>query len=405
MDAQSSAKVRQFALTIGATAMITFASAGAVRLLSSRIGNDRGTPTAYPLVRDRAMPVRILPVVSIKGELDEKAVGQALRQLRDYQPTTLSGLLHVLRLHGMETSLEAPGIARGIGALEGILEHDYSLALFGTPALVETRDGVRCQLAERAALHPETASESHEDQLLGVLAELGISLEHPLTTARARRTVRDLLHDALAKFDLGQREIEWSALAFALYLPPQRSWTDRFGKVVSFDDLVARLISLPPERRACVGTHLFYTLAMLIRADEQIPVLNARTRSDARSHLRRTVLALVRHQADDGSWGRNWLNGSEPVGTVAERILVTGHTAEWLMMLPAELQPPRDRLSRATRWLLHQLLACRKEAVARDYCPYSHSGRVLLILTRGSPWTTDPQHPREIHWKPVSRSI
>ena len=124
--------------------------------------------------------------------------------------------------------------------------------------------------------------QAHEDQLLAVLAEAGVPLSTPLTTGRGQASAQRLLDDTLANFDLKQAEPEWSALSVVLYLPPQRSWTDKYGKVLTFDDLAEELMDRTFQANLpCAGTHLIYTLTALLRADEQEPVLTPTVRAKA----------------------------------------------------------------------------------------------------------------------------
>jgi hypothetical protein len=220
-----------------------------------------------------------------------------------------------------------------------------------------------------------------------------VPLERRLTTSGGPRTVRDILNDTCANFNPDQREIEWTALALALYLPPRSGWHDKFGKPYSLDSLSELLLGRPyAEGLPCGGTHKLYTLTVLMRVDEATPVLSPGVREKLRAHLRDQVAMLVRTQAEDGTWLTNWYRGerarSSSAGAPAEveqaRVLATGHHVEWLMLLPPEFQPPRDRLVRAARWLQLRLAADAQETLMTHYCPYSHAGRVLSVLA-GSP--------------------
>lgn len=147
--------------------------------------------------------------------------------------------------------------------------------------------------------------EAHRDQLLAVLGEIGIPLDAPVTTDRGPKPLRGLLDDSVANFSLDQGEIEWTALAYALYLPPQRQWTDKFGTAFQFDQLARELMRRElGEQRACSGTHLLYSLAVLCRVDESEPVLSQDTRRELRRYLAAMSDRAAASQRIDGSWGR-----------------------------------------------------------------------------------------------------
>jgi len=362
---------------------------------SSRPGDRRparggGRPEAGP-AEAQDVPIRVEPNVSLPPDaLDEAATLKGLERLEGYRPKTLSDALHVARLFGQAAAARTmPAPLGEVRFLDLALDDRKSRAYFGEASLINTRTGVRCLVSERGADKGQKERQAHEDQLLAILAELGIPLSYPIRTPDGERAVRHLLEDALANFDLNQTEIEWSAQAFALYLPPRTSWADKFGAHRTFDDLVGELMRRPfdADGRACAGTHLFYSLVLIARVDEQVPVLTGPARQRLRSFLGSNARLAVRSQSAEGWWGPRWYEG--PVGSPEEagagdagKVLATGHLVECLMMMPAGDVPPRDCFLRAIRWLQGRLLACGTDDLGPYYCPYSHAGRVVQQLSR-----------------------
>jgi hypothetical protein len=374
---------------LGAAAAL--ACLGASVLVGLRVARPHlaapGASGGPPGAGTRTVPMQVGPSLAVEGPFDEAVIRQALGRLRKEQPTGLSDLLHVLRLFGPDAPVRPPSGGPSLRALDVALDYRTSSAYFdGHPALIETRQGVRSRVAGPRDTDGPHEKASHVDQLLAVLAELGIPLDHPLSTQRGPGTVRELLADALANFDLEQPEIEWSALAFALYLPPRRSWSDKFGTTLTFDDLAAELIKRPlGGRRPCAGTHLLYSLAVLCRVDERAAVLTPGMRRRVRSHLARMAALAARHQSAEGTWGLDWFERpteSESGPNREAEVLTTGHQVEWLMLLPADLLPPEACFRRALLWLQSRLLAAPIAEVMASYCPYSHAGRDLSLLSR-----------------------
>jgi len=66
----------------------------------------------------------------------------------------------------------------------------------------------------------------------------------------------------------------------------------------------------------------------------------------------------------------------------SDQVLTTGHHVEWLMLLPPDLQPPRECFQVALRWLQVRLEVDDLDTIRQNYCPYSHAGRVLRVLSR-----------------------
>jgi hypothetical protein len=204
--------------------------------------------------------------------------------------------------------------------------------------------------------------------------------------------VRDLLADAVANFALDQKEIEWSALAFTLYLPPQRSWTDKFGKPCDFDKLAEELLTCGLEGRSCGGSHILFALTAMLQIDRRVTILTPAARKQVRRYLGRMVGHAMRGRSPMGAWGRDWywrrenaaLESFRPNSIGQSEVLITGHQLEWMMFLPPELSPSRDCFLQGANWLLVQLLTATPTTIKDDYCPYSHAGRALMLLSANS---------------------
>jgi hypothetical protein len=346
----------------------------------------------------RAVPLRIGPNFTAPGQLDRPRIAKTAARLEIGKPTTLSMLLHALRLFGPGATVPAREPGRRASLVAIALDQRAGTDYFGgQPALIDTREGVRCRVVQPLYAKEQPERQAHPGQLLAVLAEVGISLDQPVSTSGGPRSVRRILDDTLAHFDPKQNEIEWTALALALYLPPRRSWANKFGETFTLDALAGELMSRPFESSiACGGTHLLYSLVTLLRADQQESVLADPVRREVRDRLHGVVESLVRTQLSDGSWDHRWREhgrgaGADPHdgdldhGGEAERVLLTGHHLEWLVLLPPDLQPPPDRFLRAARWLLERVLNDPTSTLDEGYCPYSHAGRVLLTIDGSTP--------------------
>lgn len=333
----------------------------------------------------RIAPLRVGMAVALPGGFRAGEADELLNRLRMKHPGSLSIMLHAVRLFGPKVDFPEPGSDRKVQAFDIALDVREGRAFFGPrPCLIETRSGTRNLVAPRprgeGSRMPER--QAHIDQLLASLAESGVPTDRPITTDTGPSTVRSILDDSLANFDLGQ-EIEWSALAFALYLPPRREWSDRFGRRYTFDDLVAEMKSRPfdRERISCEGTHLLYSLAVVLRADRVEPILSPAGRGSLRDYMAETVSRLLASQGPDGGWEPGWHrhSGEEALADESgpKRVLVTGHHLEWLLLLPDDIRPPDERLRRAAVWTRERLSRATDKAIADDYCPYSHAVHVL----------------------------
>lgn len=300
-----------------------------------------------------------------------------------------SSLLHWLRVHGKHGRLEGGEPSSGEAILGLLTEEQAGSTYFGRSPLVVTPSGVRFPTLEKAATD-DRSMEQHRDHTLAAFGELGLPLNYPLKVGGRRSSLRDVLKDSVANFHLRQEEIAWTAIAYALYLPPIRAWANRYGERFSFDALADELESRPMDEASCGGTHHLYALTLLARVDAEAPILSEAARTRLVAHLGRCVAVVERTQQPDGSWPAWWnhelLPGGHPSGySIADdegnRLLMTGHLAEWLLYLPADLARPEAALARAGRWLRDRVLAASRRDEENALCPFSHAVCVLKQVT------------------------
>ena len=210
-----------------------------------------------------------------------------------------------------------------------------------------------------------------------MLAEFGVELSQPLTLGNDAYELRDVLRDSIANFHLEQKELAWTTVAYASYLPPLTAWENRFGMRFTFDDLAKTMMDRPRDQLSCGGTHVYYALTVLLRADRAKPVLTESTRSQLTRYLRDAVTMAIKNQKSDGTWSMKWwsdqLAGEDPKMSDAGKVLITGHMAEWLMYVPDDLLVSQFVLRRAGLWLSSHLTDAPESAFWKEVCPYTHA--------------------------------
>jgi hypothetical protein len=324
---------------------------------------------------------------------DRRLLDEALSGLRAGGDLDLSALLHAVHLFGPEAVAARPGGGGTDGVVDLLLDGDRGARHFGgQPTMVRTPHGARYARYDPTLVGvDQRARETHRGQVLAVLGGLGVPPGQPVRLPGDEAgTLRMMLDDLTADFSLGG-EIEWEAIALALYLPPARTWVNRRGETFSFDALCEELIRRPVESSTCSGTHRLISLVVLLRSDRETEILSPWMRAQLTDVVRSSAEHLARVQDEDGSWGRDWykgMAGDERDGPTAGRtrdgaLAVTGHHLEWLMLLPDEFRPPRRSFERAIRWLLPALKQSMAEG-RRDskwYCPATHAARSIRLLT------------------------
>lgn len=307
-----------------------------------------------------------------------------LRSSREVQRQRIHLLLHSLRLWGAKAEFIVPGALNG-REMVSILLNASEYASFcpgGGPLIVDGDRGFAVYVGD------SFDAASHTDKLLAVLAEAGVPLGEKVTTRGRRGTVSDILDEALMRFEIDQSELEWTTVAFAAYLSPARSWVNRFGEEFSFDALARALLARKPGVGPCYGVHVLYALAYLARVDEAKEILSPGVRVCVIDKLKATSRHLAEAQFRTGCWTPDWYRDvppgrrrrTPPQLALKNILRCTGHHLEWIAIAPRRLRPNIACISSASRFVCRELLSLDQQSIDKDYSPYSHAVRSILLL-------------------------
>jgi len=289
---------------------------------------------------------------------------------------------HALRFWGTEAEFPYdPEALSGVEMRELLLDHRRFKQSWdeGTdPLLVQTEFGVR------PALKRGHSTTSHVDHTLATLAEIGTPLDYPVITPYGESKVRDMLNHSLNAFSLNQKEYEWSALVYALYLPHVKSWYSPEGQLITFDRLAERILREKKLKGVCYGNHRLFTLIVLLRVNEDHNILSDGMQKRVIDHLKGVTKTFIQNQHAEGFWDSNW-DGSTMSETsrsrtpISRRVLVTGHALEWWALAPQEILPPQEVRIRAAKWLVSEIDKMDDRDIEVNYTYLSHAGRALSL--------------------------
>jgi hypothetical protein len=356
---------------------------------ASRYGELMGEQALPPL---RAEPLTVEPLYDYPTVVTDEQLARVLNKLRPRfhgSQTKINHVDHALRFWTTSAEFADEQFLDGQAMRALLVDHRRFAEVYGAsepPLLIDTPTGVdvREQHGNRTS--------SHVDHTMACLAEVGTPLDYPIFTAGGQTTFGALVEDSLRSFRLNQPEYEWSALTYALLLPPVTHWTTTDGQQVSFDRLARRIMREDLGRGVCFANHRMHTLAMFLRVDEQVPILSSEVRAEVMEYLKRITVKLVAHQHADGFWDGNWpfsragqqaakSSGNE----LADRILATGHALEWWALAPEQLHPPRHVLASAGQWLVRTIDQLSDQQVQNTYTYLTHAGRALALWRGQSP--------------------
>ena len=344
----------------------------------------RSLPTRPTLPLLRNDPLRIPPLYNDPRVITDDQLSLVLTKLRprirQTQPK-INSVDHGLRFWGVESVFSDPMCYSGQEMRQLLLHHPTYAEAWGEgaePFLISTSQGVAVRTRRGQG------SASHVDHTLATLAEVGTPLDFPVSTVSGEFRVRDILENALREFSLNQPEYEWTTLSLALYAPSNEPWVSSEGQRISFDLLADRIMRQSLSQGVCYGQHRLYSLVMMVRIQDEIPLLSQDAYDRVVEHLMDATRKLIAHQSAEGWWDTNWPHGKQVekesrYGDLSRRMLATGHAVEWWAMAPKELHPPREVVIRASQWLVKEVEGMEDGDVIARYPFLTHVGRGLAL--------------------------
>lgn len=367
------------------------------------VQNEVTRTSRVPLVEiPRETPLTVEPLYDDPQVVSDADLAMVLAKIqprfwsKDDPTKPVSGLKpnhveHALRTWWIKATFQDPQVMSGESLKDYLVDHGKWLAAWGdakrktaASLIQDTPDGVTIRWGK------EEGASVHHDHWLACLTEAGVSLSEPVFTPSARKSVADVLQEALRDFRLDEQEVEWSAMAFGFWIMPQKEWTTRSGRTMSFDMLAERLMRGHLRFGVCSGTHRLYSLMVLIRLDDDYQILSPGMREQALDHLRNVRDLITASQFDDGHWPTNWGDGEEAISKPADdvlykKVIATGHHLEWLAIAPKELHPPHEKILKAAAWVIQTTNEQTEKDIAERYTFFSHVGNALALWRHTHP--------------------
>jgi hypothetical protein len=380
---------RRGSVTLLLVSLLLLAAAAGV--IGWRASEQPRAPQLPPL---RETPLAVVPRYDNPRVITDEQLARVLGRLRprlNGKTTRIGGIDHALRFWTAAARFDDAAYVSGEELRALLTDHGRFAALYGPderPLLMREGRGVRVRTQDGIA------TSTHVDHTLACLAEVGTPLSFPLHLADGPATFRDMLEQSLRDFSLNQVEYEWSALTYALFLPPGATgWTTREGQHVTFDMLADRAMRERIPRGVCFGNHRLYTLAALLQIDEEHPILSPAARARVLAFLQAQTAILIKNQSAEGYWGADWAReeGQPEVetdrtgDTVSDRILATGHALEWWAIAPESCLPEREVIIRASQWLVKTIDDSTDEQIQSRFTYLSHAGRALALWRKADP--------------------
>jgi|GEM_PF-299869 len=287
---------------------------------------------------------------------------------------------HALRTWGVDATFQNPEVASGQEMLSFLTDNASFMDSWGkevAPLLQERSKGIGIHWGT------DPGASYHHDHLLACITEAGAPLNTPVFgPTRRSATLYDVIQESLRDFRLDERETEWTAMAFGLWIPPSREWIGSGGRQYSFDLLVDRLLRGEKKMGVCAGTHRVYSLLLLVRLDDEYDILSDNSRERAYQYLREVRDAITLAQFEDGHWSSDWPRGAEAVSSPVDEpefraVIATGHHLEWMSIAPQDLLIPDEQIQKGIQWIVTHTKSRSLKQIEDHFTFYSHVGAAL----------------------------
>lgn len=348
-------------------------------------------PKFTPVTIERNEPLEVSPLYDDAEVVSDEELAAVLFRVqpkfsaKNLKPNFVE---HALRTWRVTAKFQEPGVMSGEEMRDFLLNYGRFAMSWGpdVDSLLESRDtGIYVRWGR------EQGASVHHDHTLACITEAGVPLDYQVhAPGRPDATLKNMVEQALFDFRLDERETEWSAMAFGLWLPPVKSWTNGAGRELNFDLIAKRQLRGHRQFGVCGGTHRVYSLMMLLRINDQYQILSEPVRAEVYAHLEGVRDTLKVTQFPDGHWPYNWPDGKEAVTNPGDHesyrdVIATGHHLEWLAIAPEELHPPREMIRKAARWIIDDTTSKSRAKIQESFTFYSHVGNALALWRRTSP--------------------
>ncbi len=378
----------QFVFVVALTIAFLLAPSEAKRLVKQEL---TGKPAVQPVEITRTEPIRIEPLYDRPEMVSDEDLAAVLWQVRPkfkrkgLRPNLVE---HAIRTWSKDAVFNDPAVLSGKELEKFLLDNSTFMLSWGEnamPLLEDRKEGIGVNWGRVRSVSV------HHDHMLACVSEAGVHLDEPVFLPTQRRaTVKNIVQESLRDFRLDERETEWTAMAFGLWLPPTKQWRSADGRLMSFDLLAERLIRGRLEKGVCSGTHRVYSLILLWRLDEKFDILSDPIQKKVYDHLAQVRDLITASQFEDGHWPSNWDEGARALSNprddkLKDKVIATGHHLEWLAIAPQQLHPPRENIDRAARWIIETTKQQSEEEIFLRYTFFSHVGSALALWRKTHP--------------------
>jgi hypothetical protein len=218
--------------------------------------------------------------------------------------------------------------------------------------------------------------QGHSGQLLAILAQSNIPLDHKLSVEGKDFTVKDLVEYEKRDCQSGT-ELTFKLIGLSHYCEPGDVWRNEAGEKWNFPRLIREELAEPVSEGACGGTHRLMALSFAVFQVEKRNLPLAGEWLNAARKLDGYVDRAYSLQNPDGSFSTEFFEKPGAENDRIRRCYSTGHIVEWLAFTlpPEKMSDPR--LTKAVDYLAELMLSAPNYDL--DVGPRGHALHALAM--------------------------
>jgi len=220
------------------------------------------------------------------------------------------------------------------------------------------------------------SGQGHEDQWLGYLSQVGLTLDTPIVVSGKTYTINDLVTQA--QWDIFEgMEATWTLMAISTLLPLDAKWTARDGQEWTTERVLGMECKQNLNTSACGGTHRLYAITIAVNRylGEGKELTGAWKEADT---LVQDCMNKVKNfQQPDGALSANYFDRASDTADIENRMRTTGHTLEVLTVGLSD-QQIREPWVRLAAWRLCDMFEQTRELPVECGALY-HAARGLML--------------------------
>jgi len=272
----------------------------------------------------------------VEGLPHREAVELAIKVVKSCRLTTRNTpwqIMHGVLLCGPSFEISHVESGKRLNALEYVFDQTTYRNLAVTKPFIVSYGG-----APHILRGDPWETEDHDWQYLYICSQARVPLDFPIVTSNGQQYVmNDLLEDSMEEMHPHSMCV-WAVPAFAQYIGPRKTWTNKYGQRMNLESLVDVMLHRAEGIAfgTCHGTHLAYALAYALQAHRAAGGRDTRTWNECAEHVRTLLRVAQENQNPDGSFWYQWQEESRPLPDPEEVVDVTGHMLEWISVSATE---------------------------------------------------------------------